>query len=498
MFGKILIANRGEIAVRVMKTCNEMDIPTVAVYSDADKDALHTLSADESFYLGASEPSESYLNIGKILTAAKQTNADAIHPGYGFLAENADFARECNRRGITFIGPPPDVISSLGDKTTARKIMREGRVPVIPGTTDAAKDLESIINEGDAIGWPVLIKASAGGGGKGMRIVPSREAMEDAFIAASREAASAFGDDSIYLEKLITRARHVEFQILCDSFGNAIHLLERECSIQRRHQKIIEETPSVSLTPELRDRMGSAAVRAAKASGYVNAGTVEFLLEPDGNFYFLEINTRLQVEHPITEMITGIDLVKKQIEIAAGMPLSIKQPDIAGKGHAIECRVYGEDPEHSFFPSAGKIQFLKEPTGPGIRCDSGVCTGFTVPVEYDPILAKLTAHAETRQDAINRMVKALSGFPVLGIKTNIHFLMDILTSGSFHSGQTYTDVIESEFSDWSPEKGRSETDERTALLAFIADDLLPKHQMAASTEDKPPEPWQTLGNWRIS
>jgi acetyl-CoA carboxylase, biotin carboxylase subunit len=498
MFKKILIANRGEIAVRVMNTCKELNIPTVAVYSDADSKALHTLTADESFHIGESEPSYSYLNIDKIINAAKKSNADAIHPGYGFLAENADFARECENQGITFIGPPPDVISNLGDKTKARRIMQKGNVPVIPGTTNAAQDAESIINEADAIGWPVLIKAAAGGGGKGMRIVNSREEMEEAFSAASREAESAFGDDSIYLEKFISRARHVEFQILADKFGNALHLFERECSIQRRHQKIIEETPSVSLTPDLRKKMGNAAVMAAQASGYVNAGTVEFLLEPDGNFYFLEVNTRLQVEHPITEMITGIDLVKKQIEIAAGEPLTLTQHNITAKGHAIECRVYGEDPENSFFPSSGTIQFAKEPSGPGIRCDSGIYSGFTVPVDYDPILTKVAVHSETRKDATNRMIKALSEFTILGITTNVHFLMDILKSDNFHSGETYTDFIESNFADWSSECSDSDKDETIACIVFITDSLLPKHNLSISSENKLPEPWQTLGNWRMS
>ncbi len=494
MFNKILIANRGEIAVRVMNTCKEMNISTVAVYSDADVDALHRITADESFHIGKSEPSESYLNIDKIIAAAKKTNSEAIHPGYGFLAENADFARECENQGITFIGPPSDVISNLGDKTKARRIMKKSNVPVIPGMTYAAEDMDTMADEGDNIGWPVLIKAAAGGGGKGMRIVNSKQEMADACAAASREAESAFGDNSIYLEKFISCARHIEFQILADNFGNVIHLFERECSIQRRHQKIIEETPSTSLSPELRERMGKAAVLAAKASGYVNAGTVEFLLEPDGNFYFLEVNTRLQVEHPITEMITAIDLVKKQIEIAAGKRLTFAQNDISTKGHAIECRIYGEDPEKSFFPSSGKIIFMKEPSGPGIRSDSGIYSGFTVPVDYDPILSKLIVHSQTRKDAINRMIKALSEYAVIGVKTNIHFLMDLLKSDAFNAGKTYTDFIESNFSDWKPDYH----DADIACIAFIADDLSPKTKISGSAEEQFPEPWKTLGNWRTS
>lgn len=494
MFKKILVANRGEIAVRVISTCKEMHIPVVAVYSDADAASRHRLIADESYPVGKSEPSDSYLNIEKIISTAKKAGADAIHPGYGFLAENADFAKACEDHGITFIGPPSDVIRNLGDKTKARRIMETGNVPVIPGMSHAADNLDAMSDRGDAIGWPVLIKAAAGGGGKGMRVVRSKHEMADACAAASREAESAFGDRSVYLEKYISPARHIEFQILADQYGHVVHLFERECSIQRRHQKIIEESPSYALTPDLRERMGKAAVAAAQASGYVNAGTVEFLLGPDETFYFLEVNTRLQVEHPVTEMVAAIDLVQKQIEIAAGRTLSLSQQDLSSKGHAIECRIYGEDPEKSFFPSSGKIEFLQEPTGPGIRCDSGIYAGAAVPVDYDPILSKLVVHAETRESAINRMIKALSEYVILGIKTNVNFLMDILGSDVFRSGRTCTNLIESHFPDWTP----ACPDADMACLAFIAADLSPGVTSSVVPDDRFPEPWKTLGNWRIS
>ncbi len=495
MIKKILIANRGEIACRVMTTCKEMGIESVAVYSDVDQKALHVLMADYSYCLGESEPSKSYLNIDKIIDAAKKTGADAIHPGYGFLAENASFAARCEKEGIIFIGPPSRVISDLGDKTIARQIMIKGGVPVTPGMMQTEPDPLVLAREADKIGYPVLIKAAAGGGGKGMRIVKHPEEMQEACAAASSEAASAFGNGAIYLEKYIEKPRHVEFQILADTFGNVIHLLERECSIQRRHQKIIEETPSPGLTPSLREEMGKAAVAAAKASGYVNAGTIEFLLDRDGHFYFLEVNTRLQVEHPITEMVTGIDLVRRQIEVASGKRLSLTQKDVFGRGHAIECRVYAEDPEKGFFPSPGKIRFFQQPTGPGIRNDCGVYSGFEVPVDYDPIISKLIAYAEDREKAIAKMIKALGEYVILGVKTPIPFLIDVLKSEPFAAGETFTDFIEKHFGNWTPGEG----DIDLALISYLMNEISGKDktQYQSSSSHEAISPWKTLGNWRL-
>jgi acetyl-CoA carboxylase, biotin carboxylase subunit len=494
MFEKILIANRGEIAVRVMATCREMGIRTVAVYSEADRDALHVLEADQSVLLGSSEPTESYLNMDKIITAAKTTGAQAIHPGYGFLAENALFAERCEEAGVVFIGPPAKAIRDLGDKTVARRTMQGSGVPVIPGMMKPEDDTAKLILEAQKIGYPVLIKASGGGGGKGMRVVRTPEEFKDSCVAASREAKSAFGNGDIYLEKYIEKPRHVEFQIMADHHGNAVHLLERECSIQRRHQKIIEETPSPAMTPELRDAMGRAAVAAAKASGYVNAGTVEFLLDAEGSFYFLEVNTRLQVEHPITEMITGIDLVRQQIEIAAGMPLKLSQADIVGRGHAIECRIYAEDPLSAFMPSPGKIHFVKEPRGPGIRNDTGIYSGFTVPMEYDPILSKLVVHASSRQTCRQRMIKALQDYVILGVLTPIPFLVDVLSSDAFGRGETYTDFIERHFADWQP--GAKDAD--LVALAYVIDQIAGKKVRTGvtQTDDQAFSPWKTLGHFR--
>ena len=496
MFKKILIANRGEIALRIMRTCKEMGIATVAVYSDADKKALHVLHADQAVHIGPSEPTQSYLNMEKVIAAALETGAEAIHPGYGFLAENAVFSGRCQKAGIVFIGPPPRVIEELGDKVRARQIMQQGGVPVIPGMTEEASDPATWAASAEAIGYPVLIKAAAGGGGKGMRVVDRPEDLDEACQSASREAAAAFGSGAIYMERFLAKSRHVEVQILADTQGNAIHLLERECSIQRRHQKIIEETPSPALTAELREEMGRAAVAAARAAGYVNAGTVEFILDPDGRFYFLEVNTRLQVEHPITEMITGIDLVRQQINVAAGHPLSIAQGDVSGRGHSIECRIYAEDPENNFFPSPGKIVFLQEPSGPGIRNDCGVYSGCEVPMEYDPILSKLVVHGETREQATERMIRALETYAILGIKTPIAFLMDVLRSQPFEKGETFTDFIQTHFSDWKPGAGQNDV----AALAYIADTLSPKQQATGGSMAKSghPSPWETLGGWRQS
>ena len=494
MFDKILIANRGEIAVRIIATCREMGIRTVAVYSEADRDALHCIEADEALCLGPAEPGESYLNIGRIMDAAKETGAAAIHPGYGFLAENPLFAERCEQEGVIFIGPPSRAIRDLGDKTVARRIMTGSDVPVIPGMMEPQADPDVLAGEAEGIGYPVIIKAAAGGGGKGMRIVRTPGAFREAAVSASSEARSAFGNGDIYLEKYFEKARHVEFQILADRHGNVVHLLERECSIQRRHQKIVEETPSPALTPALRKVMGKAAVAAAKAAGYVNAGTVEFLLDETGKFYFLEVNTRLQVEHPVTEMVTGIDLVRQQIGIAAGEPLSFSQSDIVGRGHAIECRIYAEDPLSDFLPSPGRIQFVKEPRGPGIRNDSGIHSGCTVPLEYDPILAKLITHAEKREECIKRMIRALKSYVILGVLTPIPFLVDVVSSEAFGKGETFTNFIDRHFSAWSP----SMADIDLVALAYVADQLAGGgiKREAAETETDRSSPWATLGHFR--
>jgi len=495
MFKKILIANRGEIALRIMRTCREMGIGTVAVYSDVDTRALHVLEADEAVRLGPPEPSKSYLDIDRVIAAAIETGAEAIHPGYGFLAENAAFAERCEQEGLVFIGPPADVIRDLGDKITARQIMQKGGVPVIPGMTEAADDPTAWAAHADQIGYPVLIKAAAGGGGKGMRIVSDPAELAAACEAAAREAATAFGSGIIYMEKFLAKSRHVEIQILADSQGRAIHLFERECSIQRRHQKIIEETPSPALDADLRARMGQAAVAAAQTSGYVNAGTVEFILDPEGNFYFLEVNTRLQVEHPITELVTGVDLVRHQIEIAAGSALALAQEELTLRGHAIECRIYAEDPEQNFMPSPGTITFLQEPSGPGIRNDCGVYAGVEVPMEYDPIISKLVVHAETRERAIRRMVRALETYTILGVKTPIGFLLDVLDSPPFAAGATYTDFIDDHFADWTPDTAAV----NLAAIAWAADAMAPSpHQIGTSSKAIVYQgPWQTLANWRL-
>ncbi|WDP89545.1 MAG: acetyl-CoA carboxylase biotin carboxylase subunit [Desulfobacter sp.] len=495
MFNKILIANRGEIAVRVMRTCRDMGIKTVAVYSDADAAALHRLEADEAVCIGPSDPGQSYLNMDRIIAAAKETGAQAVHPGYGFLSENHEFALKCEQAGLVFIGPPARVIREMGDKLTARQIMINADVPVIPGLSGGEYTLDEMLAAAEDLGYPVLLKASAGGGGKGIRVVNAAHEMAEALESASREAVNAFGDGRVYLEKFFTRARHIEFQILADSRGHTIHLLERECSIQRRHQKIIEETPSVAVDDDLRERMGRAACNAARAAGYVNAGTVEFLLDDRGNYYFLEMNTRLQVEHPVTEFVTGIDLVRRQIEVAAGLPLDMEQEDILGRGHSIECRIYAEDPENGFLPSPGKIEYYKVPSGPGIRNDAGVYSGAAVPVEYDPILSKLTVHGETREQAIAKMMNALAGYVVLGVRTPVDFLADVLDCEAFRKGEVFTDFIDTDFSDWSPKAA----DADLAALAFIAAELLPGQQVSGTGLGPVTAhtPFNTLGRWTL-
>ena len=447
MFRKVLVANRGEIAVRITRALKELGILSVAVYSDADRESIHVWLADEAAHIGPSPSTESYLNIERILDAARQHQVDAIHPGYGFLSENAEFAAACRDAGITFIGPSPESIRAMGSKTAARTLVQAAGVPVVPGTEHGLADLDEAYSIAEGIGYPVILKAAAGGGGKGMRRVNAREELESALRDASSEAERSFKSGEIYIEKYVERPRHIEIQVLGDQHGNLIHLGERECSIQRRHQKVIEECPSPMMARHrgLRERMGEAAVRAAGAAGYYSAGTVEFLVDPHGNFYFLEMNTRLQVEHPVTELVTGLDLVHWQLRIAAGEKLPMSQEQIAWRGSALECRIYAEDPENSFFPSPGKITSIYRPVGPGIRLDSGAYAGWTVPIDYDPLLAKMAVWAEDRPSAIARMLRALEEYSVGGIKTNVSFFRDIFSDVCFRAAELHTGFIDEFF-----------------------------------------------------
>jgi acetyl-CoA carboxylase, biotin carboxylase subunit len=438
MIRKILIANRGEIAVRILRACRELGISGVAVYSDADRASLHVRMAYEAYRLGPAPSRESYLSIEKIIAAARQAGCDAIHPGYGFLAENAGLARACVAAGIAFIGPPAEAIERLGSKTAARQLARQVGTPMVPGTLHPLEDAEAAARIAGEIGFPVVLKAVAGGGGKGMRRVEAESEMRSAWRDASSEALNAFGDARLYLEKYLARPRHIEIQVLADAHGNTVYLGERECSMQRRYQKVIEEAPSPVMTPELRRAMGEAAVKLVRAGGYVNAGTCEFLVDEARNFYFLEMNTRLQVEHPVTELVTGLDLVKLQIAVAAGEKLPLSQSDIVMRGHALECRIYAEDPENNFFPSPGTITHLSAPAGPGIRFDEGVYSGFTVPGDYDPMLAKLIAWGKSRTEALARLSRALAETQINGIRTNIAFFRRIFTEKDFVSADIHT------------------------------------------------------------
>lgn len=444
MFKRILIANRGEIAVRVIRACRELGVETVAVYSEADRTALHVQYADYAYPIGPSPSAESYLVIDKIIAVAQKSGAEAIHPGYGFLSERAAFARACQGAGITFIGPTPEAIEQMGDKVTARSIMQQAKVPVVPGT-DVLGDENEVVAAARDIGFPVMFKASAGGGGKGMRLVSSEDEVVSALRGVRSEAKSSFGDDRMYMEKFVDKPRHVEVQVLADNYGHTLHLYERECSLQRRHQKVIEEAPSTAINAEVREQMGRVAVEAARAVDYVGAGTVEFLVDAQQNFYFLEMNTRIQVEHPVTELVTGVDLVKAQIEIAAGGHLDVQQEDIKQRGWAIECRIYAEDPARDFFPSPGKIQVLRTPGGSGIRDDSGVYEGWEVPIFYDPMISKLCTHGGTRQEAIQRMLRALQEYTVEGIITNIPFHRWALQHPRFVQGDLDTGFIPQEY-----------------------------------------------------
>jgi acetyl-CoA carboxylase biotin carboxylase subunit len=442
MFKKILIANRGEIAVRVIRACRELGIQSVAVYSDVDRAALHVRKADEAYHIGPSAASESYLNIQKILEVAKGCGADAIHPGYGFLSENAKFAGACEDAKLKFIGPSSASIEMMGSKTRARQAMEKKGIPFVPGTSSGLASAEQAREVAAKIGYPVMLKAAAGGGGKGMRLVQSEKDLGSALTAAQSEARRSFGDSEVYIEKALVNPRHIEMQILADEHGNTAYLGERECSIQRRHQKVLEESPSPIVNPDMRRRMGETAVRVAKAAAYTNAGTIEFLVDKDRNFYFLEMNTRLQVEHPVTELTTGLDLVHLQIRIAAGEPLPFTQEDIVIRGHAIECRIYAEDTDNNYFPSPGKITLLMDASGPGIRLDSGVYEGWTVPIDYDPLLAKLIGHGANRPQAISRLTRALNESFVGGIKTNLPLFRRILGEPDFQAGKVDTGYLD--------------------------------------------------------
>ena len=442
MFKKILVANRGEIAVRVIRACRELGIPSVAVYSDVDRASLHVRKADEAYHIGPAAAAESYLNFAKILDVAKRSGADAVHPGYGFLSENARFAQACADAGVKFIGPSPASMEMMGSKTRARQEMEKAGVPFVPGTSKGLESVEQAKQVASKIGYPVMLKAAAGGGGKGMRLVHAPEELRTALEAAQSEAERAFGDREVYIEKAIVNPRHIEMQVLADEQGNTVYLGERECSIQRRHQKVLEESPSPIVDEKMRQRMGEVAVRVAKAASYANAGTVEFLVDQDKNFYFLEMNTRLQVEHPVTELITGMDLVHLQIRIAAGEKLPFQQADVRIRGHAIECRIYAEDPDNNYFPSPGKITLLLLPSGPGIRRDSGMYEGWTVPIDYDPLLAKLIGYGTDRKQAISRLTRALHEYFVGGIKTNISLFRRILTDSDFVAGKLDTGYLD--------------------------------------------------------
>lgn len=501
MFKKILIANRGEIAIRIMRACKELGIKTVAVYSDADSNALHLRHADEAIHIGAASPKESYLNADVLIRAALDSKADAIHPGYGFLSENASFAAAVEAAKLTFIGPSADSIRAMGDKAESKVRMKEAGVPTVPGV-EGISDREEFERAANEIGYPILVKAAAGGGGKGMRIVQTENELQDAIDSARREALNAFGDDRLLIEKYVANAHHVEVQVFGDTYGNLIHLFERECSVQRRHQKIIEETPSPLLTPEIREKMGEAAVKAARAVNYFNAGTVEFIFDPDlSSFFFLEMNTRLQVEHPVTELVSGLDLVHWQIRVAAGEPFPFTQSHFTQRGHAIECRVYAEDPAHGFLPSTGKLLQFIEPRGPGIRVDSGYATGNEVTHFYDPLLAKLIVHGESREFAIQRMQAALNDFVVHGVVTNIDFLKAVLAHPDFEDARVMTRWVETNFN-WKPP---AEPSFEALVAASFAEMVVTGAKSHAANgagvsgpnEHDPYSPWKAASGFRI-
>jgi acetyl-CoA carboxylase biotin carboxylase subunit len=488
---KVLIANRGEIAVRVIRACRELGYPTVAVYSEPDRAALHVVYADQAIPIGPAPSRESYLRIDRILDAAKKTGADAIHPGYGFLAENATFARACRDAGITFIGPSPESIDAMGSKTESRTRMQAAGVPVVPGLLRAVESFEEIATFAKGSGYPIMMKASAGGGGKGMRLVEREEDLQQAFERVTSEAQSFFGDGSVYAEKFIRSPRHIEVQILGDQHGNLIHFGERECTLQRRHQKVVEECPSPVVDAELRERLGAMAVKAAAAVNYYSAGTIECLMGPDREFYFLEMNTRLQVEHPVTEMVWGVDLVKEQLRVARGEKLTLQQSDLKPNGHAIECRIYAEDPARKFAPSPGLIRYLNLPQGPGVRNENGVYAGYTVPVHYDPMLSKLVCHASNREEAIARMKRALMEYRVEGIETTIPFFSWIMDNDDFRKANFDTGYIDRMLPriDFAHTAGETSVDAAIAAAAIIAFEEAHRVQLPVEEDS----PWKRAG-----
>lgn len=496
---KILIANRGEIACRVIRCCREMGISTVAVYSDIDADALHVRMADEAYLIGPAPSAESYLRGDKIIEVAKNSGADAIHPGYGFLSENADFVRKVNKAGIIFIGPPPEAMESMGGKISARRIAIDADVPVVPGTVDPLTSYESAAEIAGKFGYPVMLKASAGGGGKGMRLVMTETELKTALETAQAEALASFGDDAVYIEKAIVRPRHIEIQLVSDTHGNHVHLGERECSIQRRHQKVIEEAPSPINSSELREKMGECAIKVARAVGYVGAGTVEFLVSDlDKSFYFLEMNTRLQVEHPVTELVTGIDLVREQINIAAGAELSFTQEDVKMVGHAIECRVYAEDPDNGFLPSPGVITRLKLPQGPGVRDDGGVYEGAEVSIYYDPMISKFSVVGRDRSEAIGRMRRALMEYQISGIKTTLPFFVEVMDDPKFVAGELDTGFING-FQERRGENGQNDLELDLGIIATALDnskDKISNTKLSSTNSPERPSRWaRSLRNY---
>lgn len=495
MFSKILVANRGEVAIRLIRTCQEMGIKSVAVFSEADRTSLHVGYADEAYCIGPASSKESYLSIDNILDAAKKSKADAIHPGYGFLSENSVFAERCAENNIKFIGPSSDVIEKMGNKTFARRFITEQNIPVVPGTSENTGDNKAVAIA-EKIGFPVMVKAAAGGGGKGMRIVRKNDELPSALRAARSEAMSAFGDETVYIEKYIENPRHIEIQVLGDNNGNCVHLFERECSIQRRHQKIIEETPSPFLNDELRKKMGDAALRIVKAVGYTSAGTIEFLVDDDKNYYFLEMNTRLQVEHAITEIVTGIDIVQQQIKIAAGEDLSFRQEDLIQNGSSMECRIYAENPDNNFLPSPGTIYSMRTPGGCGVRLDSCAYSGYSVSVHYDPLISKLVVWGKNREEARLRMIRALSEYTITGISTTIPFLKKIISNDHFIKGETYTNFIERfiEKNDAYSEEGSKVALVSAAISAFRK---LDGESIYHSPERKDKSPWKIAGKWQV-
>jgi 3-methylcrotonyl-CoA carboxylase alpha subunit len=492
LFRKVLVANRGEIAVRVIRTCRVMGVPTVAVFSEADRTARHVREADEAVEIGPAEARLSYLSIEAILAAARATGADAVHPGYGFLSQNGDFADAVREAGLVFVGPAGDVHRRMGDKRASRRLMAAAGVPVLAGYDGEDQADARLLAEARRIGWPVMVKPSRGGGGKGMRVVRAEPGFEDALAASRREAQAAFGDPAVLLERFVERPRHVEVQVVADGEGRVAHLGERECSVQRRHQKVVEETPSPALTPAQREALCAAGLAAARAAGYVNAGTVEFLLAPDGSFSFLEMNTRLQVEHPVTEAVTGLDLVRLQLEVAAGRPLPLAQEDVAPRGHALECRLYAEDPWHDDLPSPGRVLHLAEPEGPGIRVDSGLDAGSEVTVHYDPLLAKVITWGRGRAETIERMRDALRRTVVLGVVTNLARLRAIVEHPAFAAGDLHTGFIEEHLSELVP--GPCPPLEAIAAAAAA---LRASAGDRAVARPAAPDPWGGLGAWRL-